>query len=187
MNNLSKICTEILLEIGEDPQREGLKETPRRFAESFRFWCSGYGRKAEDVIKVFDNPGTDQLIIIPKIDFYSLCEHHLVPFFGEVNIGYIPDKKILGLSKFSRLVDIYARRLQIQERLTHQIASDIQKFIRPKGVAVMISAAHLCIQSRGVEKNNSNVITTSVTGRFRKSGKLREEFFSMVKKSGKRT
>ncbi len=167
--------------IGEDPKREGLKDTPGRFERAWKFWTKGYTQKAADVMKTFENPGKiDQLIIIPKIEFYSMCEHHLAPFYGQIHIGYVPNGKVLGVSKFARLSEIYARRLQIQERLTQQIADDIMEFLKPQGAGVVIRAVHLCMRSRGVEKQNAEMVTSAMFGYFRERESLRQEFLALI-------
>ena len=165
---------------GEDAIREGLYETPRRFLEAWKYWTSGYEKNPKDIMKMFESPSIDQLIVIPKIDYYSMCEHHLAPFYGNVHIGYVPNTKVLGVSKFARLTDIYARRLQIQERLTQQIANDIMEYLEPQGVAVVVKGIHLCMRSRGVEKQNSEMVTSVMLGKFRDEPELRAEFFSLL-------
>ena len=172
----------LLLLVGDDPNREGLKETPQRFLQAWKFLNSGYAKNPQDIMKSFENPQVevDQLIVVPKIDFYSLCEHHLFPFYGQIHIGYLPDKKVLGISKFARLVEIYARRLQIQERLGQQIADDIMKYVEPKGVGVVIRGIHLCMRSRGVEKQNSEMVTSVMLGFFRDKSELRAEFLNLI-------
>ena len=189
MNEEKGITSEItrLIEFaGDNPDREGLKETPQRFEKAWKFWTKGYKEDPKSVMKVFESPSIDQLIIVPKIDFYSLCEHHLAPFYGQVYVGYVPKGKVLGVSKFARLIDIYARRLQIQERLTQQIADDIMKYLEPHGVAVVIKAVHLCMRSRGVEKQNSEMVTSVMLGKFRAEGEdaLRNEFLTLIKLDG---
>lgn len=168
--------------IADDPTREGLKETPKRFLKAWQFWTKGYTEKPEDIMKTFENPSVDQLVIVKDINFYSLCEHHLAPFFGTVSIGYLPSERVLGLSKFARLVDIYARRLQIQEGMAQSIAGDIMKYLKPLGVAVRIEGTHLCMRSRGVQKENSKMISSVMLGKFRDEPELRAEFLSLLKK-----
>ncbi len=131
-------------------------------------------------MKCFNNPGIDQLVIVPKIDFYSMCEHHMAPSYGQVHIGYVPNGKVLGVSKFARLVDIYARRLQIQENLTQQIAEDIKKYLNPQGVAVIVRGIHLCMRSRGVEKQNTEMVTSVMLDKFRNEPELRAEFLRLI-------
>lgn len=166
---------------GEDPTREGLQETPKRVANMYDELTSGYGQNPKSVLgKVFETEN-DQMVVVKDIDFYSLCGHHMVPFFGKVHIGYIPKGKVLGLSKFARLVEIYARRLQIQEQMTHQIAEAIQKHLKPEGVIVVIEAQHLCMAIRGVQKQNSKTITSSLRGNFLENLSTRQEFFNLIK------
>jgi len=178
---LEKSCLGILRAVKEDPLREGLLETPKRFAKAWKFWASGYDKDPKEIMKVFSSPGIDQLIIVPKIDFYSHCEHHIAPFYGQVHIGYVPNGKVLGVSKFARLTEIYARRLQIQERLAQQIANDIMKYLKPQGVGVIIRGIHLCMRSRGIEKQNAKMVTSVMLGKFRKNAALRNEFISLIK------
>lgn len=170
--------------IGEDPNREGLKETPKRVENAWKFWTKGYKEDSKKVMKTFTNPGIDQLIVVPRIDFYSMCEHHLAPFYGQIHIGYVPNGKVLGVSKFARLTEIYARRLQIQERLGQEVANDIMKYLKPQGVGVVIRGVHLCMRSRGVEKQNSEMITSVMLGFFRDKPELREEFLNLIGKGG---
>ena len=170
----------LLQYLGEDINREELKETPKRVQKAWEFWTSGYGKDSKSVMKVFKNPGIDQLIVVPKIDFYSHCEHHLAPFYGQIHIGYVPNGKVLGVSKFARLVEIYARRLQIQERLTQQIADDIMKYLDPQGVGVVIRGIHLCMISRGVEKQNTEMVTSAMLVFFRDKPELRAEFLALI-------
>lgn len=179
---LRQACTAILRGVGEDPMREGLKETPERFDKAWRYWTKGYRQKPGDIMKMFENEtkGIDQLIAIPQIDFYSMCEHHMAPFYGQVYIGYVPNGKILGISKFARLTEIYARRLQVQERMTDQIAQAIMKYLKPQGVGVVVKGIHLCMRSRGVEKQNTEMLTSSMFGKFRTVSDLRSEFLSVL-------
>ncbi len=177
---VENLVKEILNEIGEDTDREGLKETPRRVAKSFEKLFGGYGCKPEEIHTEFDGENYDEMIICKDIDFYSNCEHHMQPFFGKVTIGYIPDKKIIGLSKLPRIVEIFSRRLQNQERLTQQIADALAKLIKPKGVGVVIKAKHLCTMARGVEKQNSKMITSACRGLFRKDDRTRSEFLKLI-------
>ena len=179
MNNLYK---DILTRIGEDPEREGLLDTPDRAAKAMTFLTKGYREKLEDIIndaifKVEDN----HMIIVRDIELYSLCEHHMLPFFGKCHIGYIPEGKVLGVSKLARIVDLFARRLQIQERLTTQVADSIMKAVAPEGVGVVIEAQHLCMMMRGVEKQNSCMVTSAMLGSFRKEASTRNEFLKLIK------
>ena len=180
---IESIILDLLKEIGEDPEREGLQKTPHRVAKSWTTFVKGYKQTPEEVVgdAVF-NEQCDEVIAVKNIDFFSLCEHHLLPFKGVAHVGYLPEKKIIGLSKIPRIVDIYARRLQIQERLTQQVADALQDGLNPKGVAVVIEAEHLCMQMRGVEKKSSFMITSAVRGAFRENNKTREEFLSIIGK-----
>lgn len=176
--------TKLLLElIGEDPQREGLRETPKRVEKFYNEILSGYKQKEEDIFETFDYDyiGNDGLITLTEIPFYSLCEHHLIPFFGKVDIGYIPQKKILGLSKFARLVDLYAKRLQVQERLTSQVSNTLMKYLKPKGVIVLSRAEHLCMSMRGVKKPGSITKVIAKEGLFNEDQKLVSDFFNLIK------
>lgn len=171
---------DIILAIGEDPGREGLLETPSRVRRSYTELFSGYEKKPEDVMKVFDADGYDEMIVLKKIELYSTCEHHLIPFIGTCSIAYIPNEKICGISKLARVMEIYARRMQIQERLTDQIAHAIENILHPKGVGVVIEAQHLCMRARGVEKQNSWMVTSSLLGCFRED-KVKAEFLELIK------
>lgn len=180
MNELYK---ELLARIGEDPGREGLLDTPERAAKAMQFLTRGYRQRLEDVINdavftVDDN----HMIIVRDIELYSLCEHHMLPFFGKCHIGYIPEGKVLGVSKLARIVDLFARRLQIQERLTNQVASSLMETIAPEGVGVVIEAQHLCMMMRGVEKQNSCMVTSAMLGSFRREQSTRNEFLKLIGK-----
>ena len=180
---IESIILDLLKEIGEDPEREGLQKTPHRVAKSWTTFAKGYKQTPEEVVgDAIFNEQCDEVIAVKDIDFFSLCEHHLLPFKGVVHVGYLPEKKIIGLSKIPRIVDIYARRLQVQERLTQQVADALQDVLSPKGVAVVIEAEHLCMQMRGVEKKSSFMITSAVRGAFRENNKTREEFLSIIGK-----
>jgi GTP cyclohydrolase IA len=172
----------LLSQLGEDPDREGLRDTPRRVEASLRFLTGGY---EADVDKVLNNAlftvDYNEMVIVKDIDFYSLCEHHLLPFFGKVHVAYIPNDKVIGLSKVPRLVDVFSRRLQVQERLTNQIAETIERAIQPLGVAVVVEATHLCMSMRGVEKQNSFAVTSAMLGAFRNSARTRAEFLDLIK------
>ena len=179
-----KIITHTLLkEIGEDPSREGLLKTPDRVAKAWKFFSKGYDQKLDDVINdaIFHEDAKD-MVIVRDVEFFSLCEHHLLPFFGKVHVGYIPNGKVIGLSKIPRIIDMFSRRLQVQERLTHQIAEAIQEVLNPLGVAVVMEGVHMCMQMRGVEKQNSFASTSSMLGQFRKSAETRGEFLSIISK-----
>ena len=181
MDNIEKITKELLIELGEDPGREGLIKTPHRVSKSWKFLTGGYNQTIEQVVNdaIFTVDNQD-MIIVKDINYYSLCEHHLLPFMGKVHVGYIPNGKVLGLSKIPRIVDIYARRLQLQEQLTHQIAQSITEFLNPKGVGVVIEGEHMCMRMRGVQKQNASMQTSSMTGVFRKEEKTREEFLNLI-------
>ena len=169
--------------IDEDPAREGLRRTPLRVAKSLRFLTSGYRADAESVFGegVFESD-TDEMVVVKDIELYSLCEHHMLPFFGRAHVAYIPNGRIVGLSKIARLVDVFARRLQVQERLTTQIAESLQSTLKPKGVGVLIEAQHLCMMMRGVSKQNSSTVTSCMLGGFRKDAKTRQEFMDIVRR-----
>jgi len=173
----------ILKNIGEDLQREGLLRTPLRAAKAMQFLTKGYDENLDKIVNnaIFET-NNDEMVIVKDIELYSLCEHHLLPFFGKCHVAYIPDGKVLGLSKVARIVDVFARRLQIQENLTAQIAETIQHYTGSKGVAVVIEAKHLCMMMRGVEKQNSSMTTSSMLGVFRKNNATRSEFLSLISK-----
>jgi len=179
MNDLIK---QILERLGEDTEREGLANTPARAAETYRYLTKGYQENAKDILSgaLFDVE-YDEMVVIKNIEVYSLCEHHLLPFFGKCHVGYVPSSKVIGLSKIPRLVDMFARRLQVQERLTQQIAQTIEQYVKPKGVGVIIQAQHLCMMMRGVEKQNIQVTTSSLLGRFRHDQRSRAEFLNLVR------
>ncbi|MDA1276572.1 MAG: GTP cyclohydrolase I FolE [Verrucomicrobia bacterium] len=168
--------------IGENPRREGLRRTPERVANSLEFLTRGYGQNLKSVLNgALFAAKSDEMVIVKDIDFFSLCEHHMLPFFGKCHIAYLPVKKIIGLSKLPRLVDVFARRLQVQERMTHEIAVTIEKLIKPQGVGVVVEAQHLCMMMRGVEKQNSCAITSAMLGRFRKDARTRGEFLDLIR------
>jgi GTP cyclohydrolase I len=168
--------------IGEDPNRDGLRHTPERFEKALRFLTSGYQQDPEKLLNgAMFSVCYDQMVLVKDIEVYSLCEHHMLPFFGKCHVAYIPDKKVVGLSKIPRLVNMFARRLQIQERLTNQIASAIQQKISPLGVGVVVEARHLCMVMRGVEKQNSQTVTSAMLGSFRENVQTREEFLSLIR------
>jgi GTP cyclohydrolase I len=176
--------TEILKLLGEDPSREGLSKTPLRVEKAFKHFTKGYDQDASEILKsaVFDASDYDEMVIVKDIDVFSMCEHHLLPFFGKCHIAYLPDKKVVGLSKLPRVVEVFSRRLQIQEKLTTQIAKAIESALKPKGVGVVIECLHLCVMMRGVEKNNAHMITSSMQGRFRSDSKTREEFLDLIRR-----
>ena len=171
----------ILLEIGEDPSRDGLAKTPARVEEALRFLTSGYAQNADSILNdaLYEVP-YDEMVIVKDIEVFSLCEHHLLPFFGKCHVAYLPDAKVIGLSKIPRLVDMYARRLQVQERLTMQIAETIDEKVRPRGVAVVVEAQHLCMIMRGVEKQHSVAVTSSMLGAFKDNQNTRNEFLNLI-------
>jgi GTP cyclohydrolase I len=171
----------IIERVGENPDREGLRRTPERFEKALRFLTSGYEQDPEKLLNgAMFNVCYDQMVVVKDIDMFSLCEHHILPFFGKCHVAYIPDKKVVGLSKIPRLVNMFSRRLQIQERLTAQIAQAIQNCIKPLGVGVVIEARHLCMVMRGVEKQRSEAVTSAMLGAFRENLQTREEFLSLI-------
>jgi len=173
----------LLKEIGEDPNREGLKNTPHRVAKTYEFLTQGYKK---DIRKVFNGAifeeKYDEMVIVKDIDFYSMCEHHLIPFFGKAHIAYIPNGKIVGLSKIPRIVDVFSQRLQVQERMTQEIADTIDKFLLPRGVAVVVEAYHMCMMMRGVQKQNSITTTSAMHGIFTEDARTRSEFLNLIAK-----
>jgi len=178
---IATLMRRIIELLGEDPNREGLKNTPQRFEKAMRFLTKGYAQDPDKVL----NGATfsvcyDQMVVVKDIEMSSLCEHHLLPFFGKCHVAYLPDKKVVGLSKIPRLVNLYSRRLQIQERLTNQIAQAIEKAIAPLGVGVVIEARHMCMVMRGVEKQHSQAVTSAMLGEFRKNQQTREEFLALI-------
>jgi GTP cyclohydrolase I len=179
---MQALIAQLLQELGENPAREGLLDTPKRVEKALRFLTGGY---AADVDAVINNAlftvDYSEMVIVKDIDFYSLCEHHLLPFFGKCHVAYIPSKRVIGLSKIPRLVDVFARRLQVQERLTHQIAQVISEKIEPLGVAVVMEGTHLCMAMRGVEKQNSFAVTSAMLGSFRDNARTRMEFLELIK------
>lgn len=179
---MENLYRQLLEKIGEDVNREGLKKTPHRAAKAFEFMTQGYKESAEEVINgaVFESD-SNEMVLVKDIELYSMCEHHLLPFIGRCHVGYIPNGKVLGLSKIARIVDLFARRLQIQENLTKQIADTIQKATDAVGVAVVIEAQHLCMMMRGVQKQNSVMLTSCVLGEFHDDPSTRAEFFSLIK------
>ena len=179
---MQDLIKRLLIELGEDPSREGLVRTPKRVDKALRFLTSGYQADIDDVLNgALFTVDYSEMVIVRDIDFYSLCEHHLLPFFGKCHVAYIPNKRVIGLSKIPRLVDIFARRLQLQERMTNQIAETIREKIDPLGVAVVCEATHLCMSMRGVEKQNTRMVTSSMLGMFRTDPKTRMEFLSLLR------
>tara|TARA_Y100001970_G_C14224503_1_gene854740 strand:+ start:2053 stop:2637 length:585 start_codon:yes stop_codon:yes gene_type:complete len=181
-SKIKKLTESLLKEIGEDPKREGLLNTPHRVSKSWKFLSSGYKTDVKELINnaVFKE-SYDQMVVVKDIEFYSMCEHHLLPFFGHAHVAYIPDGKIIGLSKIPRLVDMFSRRLQVQERLTKEIALTLEKALNPKGVAIIIEGQHMCMQMRGVQKKQSYMSTSSMLGIFRTDNKTRKEFLDIIK------
>lgn len=177
---LEQLITQLLSEVDPQPQREGLQDTPVRVARSFTTLFSGYNTNLNDVLTFFDSESYDEMITCKEIDFYSTCEHHLLPFYGRAHIGYIPDKKIVGLSKLPRVVEAFARRLQNQERLTSQITAFLDEALQAKGIGVVLAGVHLCMKARGVEKQNTIVTTSSFRGLFKKNLNTRSEFLKII-------
>ena len=179
---MENLFLKILESIGEDVKREGLRSTPKRAAEAFRFLTKGYNEDIEKIVNnaIFESDASE-IVLVKDIELYSMCEHHLMPFIGKAHVAYIPNGKVIGLSKIARIVEVYARRLQIQENLTRQIAETVEKYTEAQGVAVVIEAKRLCMMMRGVEKQNSEMITSCVLGEFHDDPSTRAEFFSLIK------
>ncbi len=175
------LTKQLLKELGENPEREGLLKTPKRVAKAWEFFSLGYNQKLDDIINqaIFKEDAKD-MVIVRDIEFFSLCEHHLIPFFGKAHVGYIPNGRVIGLSKIPRIIDMFSRRLQVQERLTSQIADAINNALEPKGVAVVMEGQHMCMQMRGVQKQNSFTSTSAMHGKFRSSAETRSEFLSII-------
>lgn len=182
IEEISKHVEAIISLLGEDPLREGLRKTPIRYAKALRFITQGYSQDATEILRqaVFEYSGS-KMVVVKDIEFYSMCEHHILPFFGKISIGYLPDGEMIGLSKLARLVNVYARRLQVQERLTSQVAHALSETLRTSGVIVLCSAEHLCMKMRGVEKQDSSTTTIDFTGKFADDVNLREEFFRTLR------
>ena len=183
VESVASLVRKMIALIGEDPEREGLKKTPERYEKALKFLTSGYHQNLDHLL----NGATfsvcyDEMVVVKDIEFFSLCEHHLLPFFGKAHVAYLPSKKVIGLSKVARLVNMYARRLQIQERLTNQIARALEEKIAPQGVGVIIEARHLCMQMRGVEKQHGQAVTSAMLGAFRENKQTRDEFLALVGK-----
>jgi GTP cyclohydrolase IA len=178
--SLQELMREMLVRLGEDPERDGLRDTPERMEHSMQYLTKGYEENPEETLRdaMFD-VAYDEMVVVKGIEMFSLCEHHLLPFFGKVHVAYIPQGKVIGLSKVPRLVDVFARRLQVQERLTTQIAEAIESVIKPQGVGVVVEARHLCMMMRGVEKQHSSIITSSMLGAFRQK-ETRDEFLALI-------
>ena len=178
---IESLIHDLLVKLGEDPSREGLLKTPKRVEASFKFLTKGYKQDVERVLNgaIFEE-NYDEMVVVKDIDLFSLCEHHLLPFYGKAHVAYIPDKRIIGLSKIPRVVDVFARRLQVQERLTGQIADCLMQYLKPRGVGVVIEALHLCMAMRGVEKKDSFCMTSAMLGTFRSDERSRSEFLSLI-------
>jgi len=180
--SIADLVRKMLVQLGEDPNREGLRRTPERFEKALRFLTKGYAQDHDKILNgAMFSVCYDQMVLVKDIEVYSMCEHHLLPFFGKCHVAYIPDKKVVGLSKIARLVNMYARRLQIQERLTSQVAKAIQEKLSPHGVGVIVEARHLCMVMRGVEKQNSIATTSAMLGAFRENKQTRDEFLSLIR------
>jgi GTP cyclohydrolase IA len=179
---MQALIRQLLTDLGEDPNREGLVNTPKRVEKALKFLTSGYKADIDEVLNgALFTVDYNEMVIVKDIDFYSLCEHHLLPFFGKCHVAYIPTNKVIGLSKIPRLVDVFSRRLQVQERLTNQVANTILDTIQPMGVAVVMEATHLCMSMRGVEKQNSFAVTSAMLGTFRSDPRTRSEFLELIK------
>ena len=180
-DKIKNLTKQLLEEIGEDPSREGLLKTPSRVAKAWSFFSRGYNQDLDEIINnaVFNEDATD-MVVVRDVEFFSLCEHHLIPFFGRAHVAYLPNGKVIGLSKIPRIIDMFSRRLQVQERLTRQIAETVKEILDPIGVAVIMEGQHMCMQMRGVEKQNSLTTTSSMLGKFRESDRTRAEFLSII-------
>jgi GTP cyclohydrolase IA len=180
--SIADLARKMIVQLGEDPDREGLRKTPERFEKAMQFLTSGYAQNLDKLLNgATFSVAYDEMVIVKDIEFFSLCEHHLLPFFGRVHIAYLPNKRVVGLSKLARLVNMYARRMQIQERMTSQIAQAIEEKIDPQGVGVIVEARHLCMQMRGVEKQHGKAVTSAMLGAFRHNKQTRDEFLSLVR------
>ena len=180
-DKIENLTKQLIEEIGEDPSREGLLKTPSRVSKAWSFFSGGYNQDLDKIINnaVFNEDATD-MVVVRDVEFFSLCEHHLIPFFGRAHVAYLPKGKVIGLSKIPRIIDMFSRRLQVQERLTRQIAETVKEILDPIGVAVIMEGQHMCMQMRGVEKQNSLTTTSSMLGKFRESDRTRSEFLSII-------
>jgi GTP cyclohydrolase I len=184
-SNFERLIFDFLKELGEDPTREGLEKTPARVAKAYEYLTSGYRQRVEDVLNdALFTEEYDEMVVVKDIDYFSLCEHHLLPFFGRAHVAYMPSRRIVGLSKIPRLVEMFSRRLQVQERLTTQIAHTINDTLQPRGVAVVVEGLHLCMLMRGVEKQNSKAVTSAMLGAFRDRPETRAEFMELIESRG---
>jgi GTP cyclohydrolase IA len=182
--NVQNLVIELLKEIGEDTNREGLEKTPKRVAKAYDFLTSGYNKNIEEVMNnAIFKVKYDEMVLVKNIDFYSLCEHHILPFYGKVHVAYIPNGKVVGLSKIPRVVEVFSRRLQVQERMTQQIADALEEYLQPQGVAVVSEAYHMCMMMRGVEKQNSSATASAVHGVFKDDARTRSEFMTLISRS----
>jgi GTP cyclohydrolase I len=178
---MEDLVRQMLIHLGEDPDREGLLDTPQRVVKAMKFLTNGYQQSVEQTLnEALFTVEYDEMVIVKDIEIYSLCEHHLLPFFGKCHVGYLPRDKVIGLSKIPRIVDIFARRLQVQERLTQQVAETIRSALKPRGVAVIVEAKHFCMMMRGVQKRNANMVTSAMLGKFRDDQRSRTEFLNLV-------
>ena len=183
--DMAELVRKMIVQLGEDPNREGLRKTPERFAQALKFLTSGYEQNVDELLNgATFSVAYDEMVIVKDIEFFSLCEHHMLPFFGKVHIAYLPNKRVIGLSKLARLVNMFSRRLQIQERLTSQVAQALEDKIEPQGVGVIVEARHLCMQMRGVEKQHSKAVTSAMLGAFRHNKQTRDEFLALVRRRG---
>lgn len=184
LNKIKELTRDLLDEIGENPDREGLLKTPERVAKAWEFFSQGYCTDIQEIVNgaIFDED-CSEMVVVRDIEFFSMCEHHMIPFFGRCHVGYLPNKKIIGLSKIPRIVDVFSQRLQVQERLTTQVAETLMDILDPKGVGVVMEGRHLCMQMRGVEKQNSFATTSAMLGQFRDSAETRSEFLSILNRT----
>ena len=184
LNKIKELTRDLLDEIGENPDREGLLKTPERVAKAWEFFSQGYSTDIQEIVNgaIFDED-CSEMVVVRDIEFFSMCEHHMIPFFGRCHVGYLPNKKIIGLSKIPRIVDVFSQRLQVQERLTTQVAETLMDILDPKGVGVVMEGRHLCMQMRGVEKQNSFATTSAMLGQFRDSAETRSEFLSIINRT----